>query len=641
MTSSEKQKYNIFNKQFKNTEKSTFKDGKHFSNFHNMHECRKLKRLKSHRERNRIRGCGKKAPKFCSPHRQCRHRSSKDMAYFHSCCHHSSRRNAPSSCTAAVTKEPSVITESRLIGHQGLFNHEVKSIDIERLLSEQRKMERSKLAESTAPHWSSASRGSMAGDTEKLVLFEHKDVGASKSHDELCDKEKGKSQRLAPTLEDRPHQVPPEPSSESCKSPSSANHSDQVKVRRVKLRQAQHLTSVKDRETQLLSTAQRQETKTSDRNANETVSSEECTPKNQECAGLHSQTYSLSPVRPPSSRSAENVDLHHTSGEPGCSVAPSVGTLAAALCHRLKFPFLKQRSLVEESRQVLLNALQERDGPQVQENLLQGWTCYSFDSSGEKAALHQEEATADQDEAKGPKEVFASLIPESPPCFESPANATLKTRRSRHFSWKSSPHLACNTNQVRPVETFGFLDNIFSCTHSPELCMNFEPFGSPAREHLFTQSPASSWREKPPASPHWGDTFNWPRSRENIRFDSLSQTRIFGESRSSRSHYSKSPFFLDQPGPQPVHRPANCLQDQVPFDIETYSLVANSAQFKHQQQERHFQAFHQTLPPLSCFPHTSRLTDMDIYPPSCVLDKEAPPYSTSLEPWSFPPMRLY
>lgn len=195
--------------------------------------------------------------------------------------------------------------------------------------------------------------------------------------------------------------------------------------------------------------------------------------------------------------------------------------------------------------------------------------------------------------------------------------------------------------KVRPVETFSFLDTVFSCTHSPELCMNFEPFRSPTSAHLFPPSPASSWREKPSASPHWGDTSHWPRSKENIRFDSLNQTRIFGESRSSRSHYSTSPSFLYQPRPQPLHRPVNCLQDQVPFEFETYSLVPNSAQFKHQQQERHFQAFHQTLPALSGFPHTSPLTDMDIYPPSCVLDKEAPPYSTSLEPWSFPPMRLY
>uniref|UniRef100_A0A3P9K0C1 Uncharacterized protein n=1 Tax=Oryzias latipes TaxID=8090 RepID=A0A3P9K0C1_ORYLA len=40
------------------------------------------------------------------------------------------------------SQEPSIITDSRLIGRPGLFSHEIKSIDIERLLSEQSKCEK-------------------------------------------------------------------------------------------------------------------------------------------------------------------------------------------------------------------------------------------------------------------------------------------------------------------------------------------------------------------------------------------------------------------------------------------------------------------------------------------------------------------
>lgn len=169
-----------------------------------------------------------------------------------------------------------------------------------------------------------------------------------------------------------------------------------------------------------------------------------------------------------------------------------------------------------------------------------------------------------------------------------------------------------------------FLDRIFRCTHSPELC-----------EHFFTSSPASPWRKKKSASPHWGDRFSWPRSNESVTFNSLNQTRIVRESGSS---YSKPPLFHYQARLQPRHWPVNCLSDQVPFETKTYSFVPN---FQHPQQESHFQTFNQTVPPLSCFSHTSHLTDMDIYPPSYVLDKEPPPYFPSLEPWSFPPMRLY
>uniref|UniRef100_A0A3B3X5W7 Uncharacterized protein n=1 Tax=Poecilia mexicana TaxID=48701 RepID=A0A3B3X5W7_9TELE len=56
-------------------------------------------------------------------------------------CHLPTRKNAQILSTVPVTQEPSIITESRLLGHHGLFNHEVKSINIERVLGEQSKLE--------------------------------------------------------------------------------------------------------------------------------------------------------------------------------------------------------------------------------------------------------------------------------------------------------------------------------------------------------------------------------------------------------------------------------------------------------------------------------------------------------------------
>lgn len=269
-------------------------------------------------------------------------------------------------------------------------------MDIERLLSEQRKMEKS-----TTSHVSPASGGGGVADggTERLVLFEDKAGGASKAHDELCDKEKDKAQRPAPTPEDRPHQAPPEPSPESCKSTFSANHSKQITVRTFKIRNGKHVPSVEDRGTELLSTAAGENTETLCRNAKETGSSEEHTPK---CPGLRSPTFGLSPGKRPSSRSAEDADVQ-PSGDLHGTVSQSVGTLAAALCHRLRFPFLKKSGLAEESRQVLLRCLQERGGAQLQENLLQVWSRHSVDSSAAKGPLHQQEPTVDQDEARGTK----------------------------------------------------------------------------------------------------------------------------------------------------------------------------------------------------------------------------------------------
>lgn len=191
------------------------------------------------------------------------------------------------------------------------------------------------------------------------------------------------------------------------------------------------------------------------------------------------------------------------------------------------------------------------------------------------------------------------------------------------------------------METSGsFMDNVFIPTRSPKLSINSEPSGSMASEHLFTLSPASSWGEKQPASPLWGGRFDWPRSKESVRFDLFNQTRVAAESSSSRSLRSELPFFLHQPQSQFQHtaRPVSCPQDQFPLKTETCFFPPSSVQIQHQQQQSHFQSFHQTKPPLSCLPHFS---DMGAYPPSYVLDKEAPVYFPSLEPWSFPPMRLY
>lgn len=365
-----------------------------------------MKRLKSHRERNQIRGYGKKTSKCSSQHHHCHHLARKDMTHFHSCCHggyhHSSRRDASSSSVIPVSQEPNIITESRLIGHQGLFNHEVKSIDIERLLDEQRKMEKSKAQEKkkAMSHPCSASRvpysfcviDCMAGDTEKLVLFEDKPDDASKADNEVGDKEKDRIQGLAHTLEQRPQKVLPDLSSESCKSTFLTECSTQIKNEAVKSRKTKHFTSVKDRETQLMSNVNNN---TSDNNAKETISSLEQTPKNQVLPGLHTQTSSLSPVKPSSSN---NVNNNHRGRDPHCGVSQSVCAVAAGLCRSLTFPFLKKRSLVEESRRVLLNALQKRHGPQLQENILRVCSCLSFESNITKGSLNQEETTVDQDE---------------------------------------------------------------------------------------------------------------------------------------------------------------------------------------------------------------------------------------------------
>uniref|UniRef100_A0A3B3U0H5 Uncharacterized protein n=1 Tax=Poecilia latipinna TaxID=48699 RepID=A0A3B3U0H5_9TELE len=106
----------------------------------------KIKRLRTRKERCQMRADKRETSKNKSHHHHCFSQSKKNLIFYpnnHHNCHLPTRKNAQILSTVAVTQEPSIITESRLLGHHGLFNHEVKSINIERVLSEQSKLEES------------------------------------------------------------------------------------------------------------------------------------------------------------------------------------------------------------------------------------------------------------------------------------------------------------------------------------------------------------------------------------------------------------------------------------------------------------------------------------------------------------------
>lgn len=353
-------------------------DCKHLIHCSKTHGHLKMKRLKSHRERNQMRGYGKKASKSKSHHHHCHGQTSKDTAHFHNCCHSHcpSRRDAPFPYVVPAAQEPSIITDSRLIGHQGLFNHEVKSIDIERLLSEQRKLEKS--GQEVQEKNNAASRPSstshipspfctndcLGGDTDVAMPFEKKADPATKTHDNLREKEKKNSQGSDLTPEQRPQQ------------------------------------SEKGKESQQTSTVDRENFKTLNKKVKgHLISTLEHTPNNQESPVHHTQAHSLSPspLKLSSSNTADSFDIHHRREDPDC-VSQSVSAVAAGLCDCLQFPYLKRRSLVAESREVLLKALRERHGPQLQENLLQVQRCLSFGTDPAEEVQDQEPTIVHQDE---------------------------------------------------------------------------------------------------------------------------------------------------------------------------------------------------------------------------------------------------
>ncbi|GAA6229633.1 uncharacterized protein LOC108880680 isoform X1 [Lates japonicus] len=629
-----------------------------------------MKRLRTRKERSQMRGGERETSKTKSYHHHCRRQNSKDTAHFHSCCHSSchcpSRRDVPFPNVVPAAQEPSIITDSRLIGHHGLFNHEVKSIHIERLLSEQGKQEKSgqKAQEknhaishpSLTPHIPSPlpSNDLLGADTDEVVPFEKKAESATDTHDDCQEKEKKISHGSDITPGQRPQQQP-DLSSGSYKS---------LDVVIIKSMKANSVMPEKYRESQLAPTISRDNVKMLNKNIKTRMASTlKPIAKNQEPPAHQTQAHGLSPspLQFFSSPTADNFGIQHRRQDPG-SVSKCVSTVAARLCDRLHFPLMRRRNLVAESREVLLKALRERHGPRLQENLFREQQHLSSDTDLTKAVQDHipEPSMRDEDELL-PTDMSAFQAKNArQPCFDTHKTTSFKMMGSMHFNWESSLQPHQNLEQISewltsPVDTSAsLLDDILRPSCSPQFCMDFEPSGASACDHLFTLSPTSCWAEKASASQFWEDSFNRPKSKELFTFDSfdnsfMNHTRAARERSHGPEHNDSNiqPFFPYQTQLPDRHsaEPMHFAQEKDPSETDRYSFTPSFPTQSHNpNQSNRFQTFNQFSHPSSCPPLRSYHTDMTFYPPSHMLERSpAPPLSSlpSPELWSFPPMRLY
>lgn len=405
---------NVFNKHSKTTQKnccsvnSLTAGCKCFKNHINTHGQYKMKQLKSRKERSQMRGGGKEASKTKSHHHHYRHQKSKNITHFHNCCHSScyftSRREAPFPNIIPAAQEPSIITEHRLIGHHGLFNHEVKSVDIERLLSEQRKQEKSEQQvpeknhvishpSSTSHNPSPFSSKDLSGaDTNAFAPFVNKADSATNAQD--CWEKEKKISQGSDGSDVTPAQRPRlelDPSSGSFKSIFSSKHSS-LDVVVFKSKKTNSVMSERGRESQMSTTGDRDNVKTLNKKlkTHMTSSTLEHTPKHQKPPIQQTQAYGLSPspLQLSSSPITQSSDTTHIRQDPSC-VSKSVSEVAARLCDCLHFPFLRRRNLVTESREVLSRALRERHGPQLQANLLKVQRSLSFGADLTKTIIDE------------------------------------------------------------------------------------------------------------------------------------------------------------------------------------------------------------------------------------------------------------
>ncbi|XP_037309140.2 uncharacterized protein si:dkey-250k15.4 [Pungitius pungitius] len=602
----------------------------------------RMKRLRSRKERSQMRDNRKEASKS-KAHRHPHCQRAQDMAYSqnrcHSGCHCASRRNAPFANIIPTAQEPCIITDRRLIGHHGLFNHEVKSIDIERLLSERRKSGQQVEQNSTSRPSSSSpvpslflAKDLLAADSDEVLPFQRK------SAPDHCRKEEEKiSQQSEITPGKRPQQQF-DPSRESISSHDAAI---------IQSKKTEHLMSAKGRESPLTLTAVKdRNVKTLRRQLNgHTVSTVEHTRNNPQSPIHQTPAHgpSMSPTPLSSSDSVDSFDI-----QPGRQDArpasKSVSALAAGLCDFLQFPLLRRRNLVAESRGVLLKALQERHGPLLQENLLAVQRGLSLGVDPTKK-VRDEELTL-TDKLSPPGATAFQSDGEGQPCFETQKTTSLQMTGSGPFSRKSRPQRHQNLKQsadwlTSPMETsLSVLDDLLTPTCAPLVCMDFEP--SKRRTSDTSFSPTSRWGGTASASPHWEHGFNKPKKNNGVMFDSFESQAV--PERSSGSRYSSSdmqPLFPYQMqlAAEPMHLPL----DKEPLETHSYYYdTSRSAQLPRPPQS--FQPLSQFSHHSTCPPSRSSLPDMTRYPPSHTLERgTAAPHSFFPSPdrWSFPPMRLY
>ncbi|XP_041843030.1 uncharacterized protein si:dkey-250k15.4 isoform X2 [Melanotaenia boesemani] len=601
----------------------------------------KRKRLKTRKERSQVRG-GWKDTSRTKYHHHCHCQIRKDMAYFQNSCQRTSKKTAPISSAVAVAQEPSIITDNRLIGHHGLFNHEVKSIDIERLLSEQSKYDKSRqqvkekpnntshLSSSSHIHAQLSSDGLLAVDVDD-VQFKKKADPAAKSHGGCQEAEEKNLQLNKQGSDITPGQRPQQHldlSSGSFKSILSSKHSSNS-VEITKTKNTNHVVSKTHTQSQLTPFDEKDNAKTSNINAKRHMTSATDQPHKNKDHQAQRDGFNPNPLQVSSSSTADSGDIQHKRQDPACA-SKSVTAVATGLCESLYFPLLKKRNLVSEIREVLLKSLQEKQGPLLQANLLEVQKCIRF-------GIHPAQAVRNQEPVMMEEDVLLST--DAPP-------------RNRHFDWKSTPQLHQSLQQTtewleNPV------DELLRPDVSPELYLDFESSkASPC--HFFVRSPTLCSGGRASAFDHWEKSLKKSKSKESVLFDSfknsfIDNTAEIEESSFGRQyHYNNiQPFFPYQAEFQDGYSAVgkHLVKEQDAFVADRYSLAPSyPAQIYQPPQSSYIQPFSQYSQPLAFPTLRSHHIDMMHYPPSHMLDRSPAPAPSSFpspEQWSFPRMRLY
>ncbi|XP_062395012.1 uncharacterized protein si:dkey-250k15.4 isoform X2 [Sardina pilchardus] len=648
----------------------------------------KGKRLKTRKERDHIRqGCGGQKKQSHSRIKQsCREKelcqgSYQPQPHLHNC---------EKLAKAFGPKEPSFITERRLLGHQGLFNHEVKSFDIERLLSEERRAERSK---KEVIH------------TKKSIFSPTPSLTQNSGDDKECppsrkDELSSKCSRQGDS---------PETESQTClqsydRGDSGANNQGPGPSPCQRKTDVMDLSPSESNSVIVLSSTPKSTVSNNVPQSTPRISVEEHNSPKVHCAGSPIQTVfsnanaqhldcpsarikppvshpkEQKPSNPPESPVAEDVtsaslDQKAKSGierkQMDAKIARHlIGVVADRLCQSLDRPLLLRHHLLAESRATLLHVLQERHGAVLQQNLLKLHTVLGLGQSqvdsGHGAGVHNKTskwtAVNDvHDSDSGPDTGQQSLL-------GSQQRPTHKRRRKQKCPQRRTPPspLPPQGPLSESQQGTGQRSSLalpWTLNMGKEKQILMEPanptsdlfsLGLHTTETFPTDGDAfsSKWGPHPGLPQRWNKQIHQEEIRPQTMTDSYEKWRhdpdlSFLCQTEDQEHHKQSYFSYRAMSQDGALREPRRLSAHHQFDFERHPARSCFPDTPHTSlknlQLQPYYRFHNPLNSATSSV-TSYRPDMNFYPPSELLDmalSPPKPLSASPEGWSYPRMRLY
>ncbi|XP_048880230.1 uncharacterized protein si:dkey-250k15.4 isoform X2 [Brienomyrus brachyistius] len=639
----------------------------------------KVKRLKTHKERSQFRS--QKGQETKQSYRQYSRREVKTSkcSICRPKCQKLPLSREPLSGRTFSKQEPCIITDSRLIGHRGLFSHEVKSINIVRLLTDQSR-------KTDGGRRENLSKICTTKNTVPSACYPSPDPGPSAYCHPVfspCKKSRKKSKEgITQINTNREH---------SCITPSKAvvlekmvktGESFLVGLISGEVEKTGFSVSQQDSNSQGTSSLQEKfaadsrflschssenetafqlSSDSSDGRIsnkielsslavvldNDSLQSHTMEKERQQCNDSKTMTTSaflqVSEISDSQNSLRHDVSLDSdpptvedvTQNKAENYASARVATVVSRLHHSLDMPLWRRGYLLVESKEALLQALQERHGVQLQNNL-----------HAVQHTLGCDAMVAERDSKSIPSHSNGGHSPDREPPWAKTHKTGCHRRRKQKNPQKLEPQLLSESPQAKKaarewnsgttIQQSSVSVNVLR-PHSPEFFMDLQPsFDALSPVPVKTHDRSLLPRVNPLNKGTTAFIVGEKKCDTNVSF--LSPTESFERNRKPFLKYT-----LSAPRNGSSHLK---LWEECSADTEKSYLNKNSSPPDHSPSLNQYM---QTYYPSHILPSTSKFyrLDMSQYPPSDRLEKGLSPRKLSFpfypspEHWSYPRMKLY